>query len=168
MAPNQLSFATPEAIKETVGAGSSFEKTCVRLQEVRSGHLTVLRSHYYDALVGFAPNMFSSLSEDFHRLRRRQFNHIFAHASVLEMEVYIDNPMRKYRLAFDKAAESGRPIDIKRWCVAKRCLSCFGLKDAHRNANLIVDAMWEVAFGEPFGARATHSVEWRAADVEQA
>jgi cytochrome P450 len=94
VAPNQLCFASPKALKEIYGANSQFSKAPI-----------------YEAL-GFK-SLFTTRNRDDYRVMKKRVVPNFTAAAVAELEPCVHRQVKNLVQALDKRLDS--PLDILPW-----------------------------------------------------
>jgi cytochrome P450 len=95
LAPNELSFASIDAVKPIYGPAT----TCVK-------------SPAYDNFG--RSGIFQMRDHEEHRQRRRRVAHVFAPSSLQQMEPLIQSVIDRVMIIIGKKA--GKPVDALHWC----------------------------------------------------
>ena len=96
--------------------------------------LTEACSSFYDAFTALRPNLFGARDEEVHSTRRKACSNGFSLQSVAGMEPFMDSCLRHLLHRLDKAAATGKEIDLKEWI-----------------AFFVMDVLGELAFSGSFG-----------------
>ncbi|KAJ5661462.1 cytochrome P450 monooxygenase [Penicillium maclennaniae] len=101
LAPNELIFSDPEAIKSIYGVNSGFTKSDFY--------------HAFRAPVGRFPDHFSSDNQQIHAERRRIVNPVYSLHNVLEAEQYVDGCIDVLLEQLSDSADKKQCIDLHEW-----------------------------------------------------
>ena len=96
IAPNELSFADPLAIKEIYGQGTPY-----------------MKSPFYDGMHLGTPNLFDGRDRDAHKERRKLLSHAFSKTSINDAEPLIADQICKFFTWVEK--KEGSAMDVYKW-----------------------------------------------------
>ncbi|OAA56310.1 Cytochrome P450 [Niveomyces insectorum RCEF 264] len=130
VAPNHLSFSSPNAYRAIYGHGVS-----------------IMKDVFYDNQAGGNPHMADATDKTLHRNKRKNLSHVFSPAQITAMEPRVARTVRNLVAALNTKAQGGRVSPRDRFPV-----TADGVFDARPWFNMFsFDAISTIFWSQPYG-----------------